>query len=148
MQRHLKQTALLIGLLCFFTTVSAQYYLRGEIRDENNNPLQNVRIVLRSSGYPHASGMGGAFGITTSNKVDSLDLSLEGYEPLSIVVTTTEYQKIVMKMLPYTASIQKQYLVSFTTSLSGMITRKMFVADASFCKYIFCPSCGMVASEV
>jgi Ca-activated chloride channel family protein len=132
MQRHLKQTALLIGLLCFFTTVSAQYYLRGEIRDENNNPLQNVRIVLRSSGYPHASGMGGAFGITTSNKVDSLDLSLEGYEPLSIVVTTTEYQKIVMKMLPYTASIQKQYLVSFTTSLSGMITRKMFVADETY----------------
>ncbi|MBN8859285.1 MAG: von Willebrand factor type A domain-containing protein [Sphingobacteriales bacterium] len=132
MQRPLKQTALLIGLLCLFTTASAQYYLRGEIRDENNTPLQNVRIVLRSTGYPHASGMGGAFGITTSNKVDSLDLTLEGYEPLSVMVKTTEYQKIVMKMLPYTASIQKQYLVSFTTSLSGMITRKMFVADETY----------------
>lgn len=132
MQRHLKQTAILIGLLCFFSTVSAQYYLRGEITDENNNPLQNVRIILRSTRYPHLSGMGGAFGITTSNLTDSLDLSLDGYEPLSIVVNTTKYQKIVMKMLPFTASIQKQHLVSFTTSLSGIITRKMFVADETY----------------
>lgn len=132
MQHHLRRTALLIGLLCFFSTVYAQYYLRGEITDENNNPLQNVRIILRSTGYPHLSGMGGAFGITTSNKTDSVDLSLDGYEPLSIVVNTTQYQKIVMKMLPYTASIQKQHLVSLTTSLSGIITRKMFVADETY----------------
>ncbi|MFT3701129.1 MAG: von Willebrand factor type A domain-containing protein [Agriterribacter sp.] len=132
MQRRLKQIALLIELLCIFNTVSAQYYLRGEIVDEKNNPLQNVRIVIHPTGYPHLSGLGGAFGITTSNKRDSLDLTLDGYEPLSLTVNTTEYQKLVMKMLPYTASIQKQYLVSFTTTLTGLTTRKMFVADETY----------------
>lgn len=132
MQRRLKQLAVLIQLLCIFKTVSAQYYLRGEIMDEKKNPLQNVRIVVHPTGYPHLSGLGGAFGITTSNKTDSLDLTLDGYEPLSLNVKTNEYQKIIMKMLPYTASMQKQYLVSFTTTLTGLTTRKMFVADETY----------------
>ncbi|MFT3750586.1 MAG: von Willebrand factor type A domain-containing protein [Agriterribacter sp.] len=132
MQPQLKQIALLLGWLFVFTPVSAQYYLRGEIMDEKNNPLQNVRIIMHSTRSIHSSGVGGAFGITTAQKSDSLDLSIEGYEPLSVRVNTTEYQKIVMKMLPYTASVQKQYLVSFTENLAGLTSRKMFVADETY----------------
>lgn len=132
MQPQLKKIALLFSWVFSFISVSAQYYLRGEIVDEKNKALQNVRIILYSTRSIHTSGLGGAFGITTAQKSDSLDLTLDGYEPLSLRVNTTEYQKIVMKMLPYTASVQKQYLVSFTENVAGLNSRKMFVADETY----------------
>ncbi|HTN05803.1 vWA domain-containing protein [Agriterribacter sp.] len=132
MQCHIKQVALLIGWLCFYTTVTAQYYLRGEIKDGKDKPLQNVKIVLHSTGYLHSSGLGGAFGIPSAVKSDSIGLSLDGYEPLSLRVNTSEYQKITMKMLPYTASLQKHYLLSVTTSLQALSDRKLSVADETY----------------
>ena len=75
---------------------------------------------------------GGAFGIPSTLQSDSISLSLDGYEPLSLRVNTAEYQKITMKMLPYTASLQKHYLLSFTTSLQSSSARKLFVADETY----------------
>lgn len=133
MRSPIKQVVLLIGWLCLCTTVTAQYYLRGEIMDDKNNPLQNVRIIVYSTGYPHFSGVGGAFGITVSQKTDSLSFSLDGYESVSFKVNNTnEYQKIVLKMLPYTASLQKQYLLSYTTAAGGLFTHKMSIADETY----------------
>ena len=133
MQCHIKRTIfLLAGWLCFYTTVTAQYYLRGEIRDGKNTSLQNVKIILHSTGYLHSSGLGGAFGIPSTLQSDSISLSLDGYEPLSLRVNTSEYQKITMKMLPYTASLQKHYLLSLTTSPKSLSTRKLFVADETY----------------
>ena len=132
MQRHIKQAALLMGWLCFYTTVNAQYYLRGEIADGKNTPLQNVKIILHSTGYLHSSGLGGAFGIPSTKKSDSISLSLDGYEPLSLRVNTSEYQKLTMKMLPYTASLQKHYLLSLTTSFKAFPGHKLSVADETY----------------
>ena len=132
MQCYIKQVALLIGWLCFYTTVTAQYYLRGEIKDGKDKPLQNVKIILHSTGYLHSSGIGGAFGIPSAQKTDSISLSLDGYEPLSLRVNTSEYQQITMKMLPYTASLQKHYLLSLTTSLKALSGRKLSVADETY----------------
>ena len=132
MQCHIKQVALLIGWLCFYTTVTAQYYLRGEIKDGKDKPLQNAKIILHSTGYLHSSGIGGAFGIPSAQKTDSISLSLDGYEPLSLRVNTSEYQQITMKMLPYTASLQKHYLLSLTTSLKALSGRKLSVADETY----------------
>ncbi|HEX5027012.1 MAG TPA: von Willebrand factor type A domain-containing protein [Agriterribacter sp.] len=132
MRCHIKQVALLLGWLCFYTTASAQYYLRGEIADENNNPLQNVRIVLHSTGYLHSSGVGGAFGIPSSKKIDSISLSLDGYESVSLSVNTSEYQKLTLKMLPYTASLQKHYLLSLTTSLKDLSDHRKSIADETY----------------
>lgn len=132
MQCYIKQVALLIGWLCFYTTVTAQYYLRGEIKDGKDKPLQNVKIILHSTGYLHSSGIGGAFGIPSAQKSDSISLSLDGYEPLSLRVNTSEYQQITMKMLPYTASLQKHYLLSLTTSLKALSGRKLSVADETY----------------
>lgn len=133
MRSPAKQIALLLGWLCVCTTVSAQFYLRGEIMDDKNNPLQNVKIIVHSTGYPHLSGVGGAFGITVSQKTDSLSFSLEGYESVSYKVNNTnEYQKVVLKMLPYTASLQKQYLLSYTTANEGLFAHKMSIADETY----------------
>ncbi len=132
MPYHIKRFIFILGWLCFYTPVSAQYYLRGEIRDGKNTPLQNVKIILHSTGYLHSSGLGGAFGIPTNLSSDSISLSLDGYESLSLKVNTSQYQKITMKMLPYMASLQKHFLLSLTTSPALSPERKLFVADETY----------------
>ncbi len=132
MRHPIKRVILFLGWLCFYNTITAQYYLRGEIADENKNPLQNVRIVLHSTGYLHSSGLGGAFGIPSAQKIDSVSLSLDGYEPVSLSVNTSEYQKLTLKMLPYTASLQKHYLLSLTTSRNALPHHRKSIADETY----------------
>ena len=57
-----------------------QYYMKGEVTDEAGKPLQNVNIVLQSTGYVYYTGASGAFGIITKNMYDTLLFSLDGYE--------------------------------------------------------------------
>jgi len=59
--------------------LSAQYYIRGDVKDEKDLPLQNVKIYMPSSKTVYASGVSGGFGIPTSNLTDSLIFSLDGY---------------------------------------------------------------------
>ena len=73
-----------IPLLLLAFTANAQYYLRGEVKDEKNQPLQNVKIRLHSNNYYYHSGTNGGFGITTNILVDSLTFNLDGYEPKAV----------------------------------------------------------------
>ena len=51
---------------------SAQYYLRGELKDEQGQPLSNIRIMLVSKGtYPYFTGSTGGFGLPTNLKIDT-----------------------------------------------------------------------------
>ncbi len=131
MKSLLKRLVIAIVALTGVQTVAAQYYLRGDITDENDKPLQNVRIILHSTGYPHLSGVGGAFGIAVSSKTDSVSFMLDGYETFSCrIENTSAYQQIKMKMLPYTASLQKQYLLSYTSAEETFpVTRQTVAAE-------------------
>jgi Ca-activated chloride channel family protein len=60
-----RKLILILLILYIPIALSAQYYIRGEVKDEKNTPLQNVKIILHSTGLPYASGIGGAFGILT-----------------------------------------------------------------------------------
>jgi Ca-activated chloride channel family protein len=95
----------------------AQYYIRGEVKDEKNNGLQNVKIILHSTSLPYATGVGGSFGILSSKVSDSLSFYLEGYEPLHVRVNTSKFQSLQMKMQPFTASLQKHTLLSVTSDM-------------------------------
>ena len=75
-----------IPILLLAFTANAQYYLRGEIKDEKNQPLQNVKILLHSNNHYYFTGSYGGFGITTNNKIDSLTVCLDGYEPKTVKV--------------------------------------------------------------
>jgi Ca-activated chloride channel family protein len=101
----------------FANTASAQYYLRGEVTDEQNNPLANARIVLHSTGYLYSSGGSGSFGILLDKKTDSVTVSLSGYQPVTVVVNSEVYLSVTMKLLHTTASVQKNKLISFTRDL-------------------------------
>ena len=108
---------LLILFLLFAKFSSAQYYLRGEVKDERNNLLPNATIVLHSTGYLYSSGGSGSFGILTQKKTDSITISLQGYQPLSLTIESGKYQLITLKLMHGNSSVQKNRLLSFTKDL-------------------------------
>jgi Ca-activated chloride channel family protein len=110
----------------------AQYYIRGEITDEKKNALQNVKIILHSTGITYSSGLGGAFGILSSNTRDSLIFSLEGYEPFSLTVDASKYQIITLKMMPFTASLQRHPLLSMTLDKQDKGSRTRAAGDETY----------------
>lgn len=108
---------LILFVTILANTAYAQYYLRGDLRDEQNNPLPNARILLHSTGYLYSSGGSGSFGIQTQNKTDSITVSLLGYQTLAITVDASRYQSLTLKLLHTTATVQKTRLLSFTKDL-------------------------------
>lgn len=113
----MKKNILIFFLFAIHAAASAQFYLRGDIKDEKNTPLANAKIRLHSSGYIYYSGTGGSFGITTSRKIDSVSIQLDGYHPLSLQVDAAKYQSITLRLLYASADIRKNKLLSFTKNL-------------------------------
>jgi Ca-activated chloride channel homolog len=113
----LKERILIFLLLAIHAAASAQYYLRGEVKDEKSNPLPNAKIRLHSSGYIYYSGTGGSFGITTSRQIDSVTVNMDGYHPISLQLDAAKYQAITLRMLYASADIRKNRLLSFTKDL-------------------------------
>lgn len=77
-----------------------QYYLRGEVKDETGNLLQNVQIRQRSTGLLFHTGSWGTFGIISRANTDTLLFTLEGYGPEKIVIRGDEFVRLSMKLLP------------------------------------------------
>jgi len=126
-------TYCLIIIFFFLPSLSiAQYYIRGEVKDEKGNGLQNVKIILNSTGLPYSTGVGGAFGILTSKASDSLSLSVEGYEPFNTRVNSTKFVSIVLKMQPFAASLQKHSLLSITGNMQAMADKQWAAGDETY----------------
>ncbi len=122
--------AILFILACF--TAEAQFYLRGEVRDEKNNPLTNARIILHSTGLLYSSGSRGTFGIMTSKDIDSVTVSLDGYQPLSMRRESAKYQSITLKTLYPASTVQKNRLLSLTRNLRPEDRKNWSVAGESY----------------
>ena len=78
-------------------TLHAQYYIRGELQNEQGEKLQNVRIVVHSTGLIYHTGVYGDFGITSSKATDTLTFSLDNYESVTTVVDAISIFKIYFK---------------------------------------------------
>lgn len=111
------KTRLAIAFFLFSLSAHSQYYLRGEVKDERNTPLTNVKILVHSSGYVYYSGSTGGFGIMLPSLKDSVTFSMEGYQPLSARLDAKVYQNINLKLLYTAANMQKKKLLSFTKNL-------------------------------
>jgi Ca-activated chloride channel family protein len=115
----LKNVAIfVIGCLLLHSSYG-QYYLRGEVKDENNSYLPNVRILLHSSGYLYHSGSSGEFGIPVSQPGDSLTLSADGFLTTTVRVDANEYQHLTLKLLYHPTPAPKRKLLSLTKDLKG-----------------------------
>jgi len=113
----LKPVCFILIALLFNTPLFCQYYLRGEVTDEANKPLSNVKILLHSTGYVYYSGNSGGFGIMLRKQADSLTLLMDGYQPVSVPVESARFERIGLKLMVSSGSIQKKRLISFTKNM-------------------------------
>ena len=128
----MKKVFAIFTLLFFFHHSFAQYYIRGDVKDELNLPLQNVKIYMPESQSLYASGISGGFGIPTTHATDSLIFSLDGYVTQPIRIKTSEYQHIILKIIPIGSQINKQKLVSLTTGNNGNIFPVSYYENESY----------------
>jgi Ca-activated chloride channel family protein len=123
-------------ILVLFGQASAQYYIRGDVKDQNNEPLQNVKIYRPSTHSIYYSGVTGGIGIPSSSIFDSLILSKDGYVSQNLKIKTTEYQSIIMKMMPVELKPHKQKLISLTTSKEGSLYPMAYYNGESYSNLI------------
>lgn len=121
-----------ISCLFFVVDIQAQYYLRGEIKDEKNQSLQNVKILLNSDKNIYYSGTSGGFGIICHNLKDSLTLSLDGYQIKPVNVKTDVFQQIVMKPLSSNINKNRPKLISIAKDQNFSSTYNWYVSDESY----------------
>jgi Ca-activated chloride channel family protein len=111
---------------------SAQYYVRGEVKDEQNQPLQNVRLMLLSDKLLYHSGVSGEFGINATALTDSLSVDLDGYQSQIIPIKTADYQTIILKALASNKSADKQTLISVATDPTQTSKYTWHIDDDSY----------------
>ena len=111
---------ILFTLILFVTTCTialGQYYLRGEVRDEQQHPIANARMLLHSTGYLYYSGTAGDFGITSQRATDSVTITVEGYIPATFEIRSGTFSRFVLKALPLSTMVKKDQLKSLTKDL-------------------------------
>ncbi|UEG48558.1 VWA domain-containing protein [Ferruginibacter lapsinanis] len=128
----MKRTILYILAIFFANSLSAQYYLRGEIKDKSGQPIQNVKMILRSTHLTYYAGNSGGFGISTDFLYDSLTVIHEGYETQTVGIKSDVYQEIVMKKLNANDNKNRQKLISITKDFNQTSKYKWFFGDESY----------------
>lgn len=115
----------------------SQYYLRGEIKDESGNTLQNVTIVNIRTGYVYKSGTQGSFGILTDQQVDTFNFSFDGYRAQQLVANANNYLNVKMKLLPASVSDARRYkLSSLIKNMQKDEQRTWFTGDETYASII------------
>ncbi len=117
---------------CLLLSASAQYYLRGEILNEKNISLQNVKLLLHSNRMVYYSGTSGGFGISTKILSDSLTMTFDGYETKTVALKADAYQTVNMKPLSSNASKYRKNLISITKDQTQTHKYSWFVSDESY----------------
>lgn len=113
-----------------------QYYLRGEVKDESGNALQNVTILHLRTGLIYKSGSIGSFGIPLHQQVDTFTFSLDGYRPEKVVVNADRYLSVHLKVAPASRTTRQHKLLSFTHGLGRDEQRKWFAGDETYARTV------------
>jgi Ca-activated chloride channel family protein len=114
-----------------------QFYIRGEVKDESGNPLQNVNILLHATGYVYHTGSYGSFGILTNRNSDTLTFWLDGYQKERKVVSPDNYVTVRLKLASASSSnIHRNKLASFTKGLNKDIQKQWFTGDETYASII------------
>jgi len=122
----------IILLAASASVASAQYYIRGEVKNEKNEPLQNVKILLHSNRSLYYSGSSGAFGITTRALSDSLSFSLDGYESKTIRINADQWQDVNLKTLPSNVNRNRPKLISVTKNFNQTSKYHWYVNNETY----------------
>ncbi|WP_431215352.1 VWA domain-containing protein [Puia sp. P3] len=105
----------------------SQYFFTGEVRDVHGDRLQNVAVLVRSTGSLYKTGLEGNFEISSRNSEDSLLFAMPGYEPYRMAIRSADFVQITLKMrVPAPAkrgrllSATSGAKVSFPADIDGM----------------------------
>lgn len=110
----------------------AQFFVRGEVKDEKGRGLQNVKIRMQSTGLTYSSGVEGSFGIPHKQRFDSLTFLLEGYEPLAIAADATVPLQVQLKMQAHTANRQRQQIHSISGNLDKKERKQLAAGEETY----------------
>ena len=100
--------------------------------DEENKPIQNVKIYMPHTRGIYSSGISGGFGIPSSKLNDTLILTKEGYDSLVVHINTREYQKFILKKEIGGLKSNTPKLVSLTKGIEGNMYPKSFYMGESY----------------
>ena len=130
----MKATCHIILLLLSSLAVSAQqYYVRGEVKDESGNILQNVTILQYKTGYVFRSGSSGTFGIVSGQQVDTFSFTMDGYQKEKVVVNADNYVSVKLKLLPASVTnSRRNKLSSLTKDLGKEEQKSWFTGDETY----------------
>ncbi|HLK30556.1 MAG TPA: von Willebrand factor type A domain-containing protein [Puia sp.] len=120
---------LLFSCLIFSSAFAQQYYLRGEVKDENNNSLGNAKILLHSTNYLYYSDTSGVFEILINEASDSVTISADGFKPLSMGLEAGQYQYIILNALNSTRVADNRRLSCITKNMH--LSPSKAVSDAN-----------------
>jgi len=131
---RLKTACHILFFCLFFSSLSAQqYYLRGEVKDESGNILQNVAILQQRTGYVFRSGTQGTFGILCHNQTDTFSFSFEGFRTEKLFLDAEQYAHIRLKPLPASASnIRRDKLASLTRDLDKDEQKSWYTGEETY----------------
>lgn len=117
-----------------FSSLSAQqFYLRGEVKDEAGNILQNVTILQHKTGYVFRSGTQGTFGILCHQEIDTFSFSFEGYRTEKMVLPANKYASVRLKPLPAGTSTRRyDKLSSLTKDLDKEEQKKWYTGEETY----------------
>jgi Ca-activated chloride channel homolog len=125
----------LLFLIIVHSSLNAQYYIRGELQNEQGERLQNVTIVVHSTGLIYHTGIYGDFGIVSTRPCDTLSFTLNDYEPMTIMAKASVFSNYVLKMQPYANKLkkdQRNHLVSFMKDPRIINTNNWTVAEETY----------------
>lgn len=126
-----------IVLLIFCPALAfSQYYLKGQVKDEAGNALQNATVFLHSTGYVYYSGAEGTFGIVTNNRIDTLTVSLDGFQKLKLAADASSYVDIRLKKAPINKNARVNKLASLTQNLKRETQQQWFTGDETYASII------------
>jgi len=114
----------------------SQYYLRGQVRDEAGNVLQNAAIYLHGSGYYYYSTTEGTFSILHDKKSDTVTISLEGYVKQKLVIEAGSFAEVKLKKLGYARNTSFNKLASLTENLKRETQQQWFTGDETYASII------------
>ena len=110
-----------------------QYYLRGEVKDESGNQLQNVRIVHLRTGFLYKSGSSGSFGITINQRIDTFSFSHDGYISQKLLVNAENYLSVQLRLAPANRSTARlNKLLSFTRGMAKEDHKNWLAGDETY----------------
>ena len=99
-RRFIRKVNRIIFILSFSMTFmrgAGQYYVQGEVKNENGINLQNVSLKANSSLTASHTNQDGKFQIWISRQEDTLYFSAAGYQSSKIFISSANFQTIILK---------------------------------------------------